>query len=222
MSSLFRKEVKEFNSYVPGKSIEEVKQKYGLEEVIKLASNENPLGPSPMAVEAARNALDQSNRYPDPMSTKLRISLARKFRLKEEQIVVGNGAEQILLLIADTFVNAGDEAIMADPSFDIYAHSVQFLGGNAVKVPLVNHEYDLNGIADAINVRTKLLYLCNPNNPTGNIITKNKLDCLLSNIPENIVIILDEAYYEYACIHQDYPNGLDILEKRENTIVVRT
>ena len=222
MNSLFRKEVKEFNSYIPGRSIEEVKQKYGIGEVIKLASNENPLGPSPMAMEAARNALCQTNRYPDPLSTKLRISLAKELGVEKEQVVVGNGAEQILLLIADTFVDTGDEAVMADPSFDIYAQSVQFLGGNAVKVPLNYHEYDLDKIADAINERTKLVCLCNPNNPTGNIITKNKLNYFLKHIPEKTVIVLDEAYYEYACIHQDYPNGLEILKDRENTIIVRT
>lgn len=220
--NLYRNELALFKPYVPGKPIEEVKREYGIEKIEKLASNENPLGPSPKALEAIMNEMKTINIYPDPAATALRAALAEEYGLGADQIVVGSGGEQILQLIAQVFINAGDEAIMADTTFDLYASTVSFLGGVPVRVPLKNYKHDLEEFVRRINDRTKLIYVCSPNNPTGNIAAKAEVDYLIEHTPEDVVIILDEAYYDYARVNPDYPESIDVLKKRPNTIILRT
>lgn len=219
---LFKKELAKLNPYVPGKPIEEVKKEYGLTDVIKLASNENQLGPSPKAVEAVKNELKNMNIYPDASAMELRKRLAEKYGLDSDNIVVGNGGEQILQVIAQTFINPGDEAIMAKTTFGIYANTVLHMGGVPVKVPLKDYKQDFKGFIENINENTKLIYVCNPNNPLGNIMPKDEIEYLVENVPEDIVLIFDEAYYDYAKVNPDYPETLDILKKRPNTIILRT
>lgn len=220
--NLFRKEVLTLKRYVPGKPIEEVKKELGLEDIVKLASNENPLGPSKKAVAAIKKEAENIHIYPDSTAVSVREKLAEKYNLTPNQIVLGNGGEEILKFIAATFVNEGDEAIMAVPSFGLYATSVAHMGGKPVQIPLKNYKHDFEAFIQNVTDKTKLIYVCNPNNPTGNIMTADDVDYLLSNISEDIVVVLDEAYYEYAIKNPEYPVSLDILKKRPNTIILRT
>ncbi len=221
-SNLFRKEVLTLKRYVPGKPIEEVKKELGLEDIEKLASNENPLGPSKKAVEAIKNEAENIHIYPDSGAVTLREKLAEKYDLSPEQIVVGNGGEEILKFVAQTFINEGDEAIMAVPSFGLYATSVSHMGGIPVLIPLKNYKHDFEAFIEKISNKTKLIFICNPNNPTGNIMTVEEINYLFKNISDEIVVVLDEAYYEYAVKNPQYPDSLKILKERPNTIILRT
>lgn len=220
--NLYREQILSFKPYVPGKSIDDAKAEYGLSRMEKLASNENPLGPSPKAVEEMKRELERVNLYPDPEASALKLKLADKLGVEPDAIVVGNGGEQILQLIAQTFINPGDEAVMADATFDMYASSVSFLGGIPVRIPLQKMKHDIVGFAKAVTDRAKLMYICNPNNPTGNIVTKAEIDRLICQIPEDIILVFDEAYYDFAKADPDYPNSLDLLAKRPNTVILRT
>jgi len=221
-SSFFRKEVALMHPYIPGKPIEEVKRELGIEEIVKLASNENPLGPSIKAVEAIREMAGNVHIYPDGAAAELRKDIAGLYGLEADRVFVGNGGEEILKLISGLFINPGDEAIMADPTFSIYESGVVHMGGTAVKLPLKNYKHDFEGFVSRVNDRTKIIFVCNPNNPTGNIMTSDELDYLVENIPEHIVLVLDEAYYEYAVRNKNYPDSIEILKKRPNTIILRT
>lgn len=219
---LFRSELRLLRHYSPGKPIEEVKEEYGLDEIVKLASNENPLGPSPKAIEAVMNELHSMHLYPDAAAIQLRTMIAKKHGLNIDNVVCGSGGEQLLSIIAVTFINKGDHAIMVDTTFGLYETSVISMGGIAVQIPLKNYKYDLDEIINRTNDQTKLIYICNPNNPTGNILTKDEIDYLVNNISKDVVVVFDEAYYDYAIRNPMYPNTLEILENRPNTIILRT
>lgn len=218
----FRKELTDFLPYVPGKPIEEVKREYGLTSIEKLASNENPLGPSPMAVKAVVEAANDINRYPESTAVDLKNELARHLSVSTDNLVIGNGGEELLSIIAQTFINEGDEVITAHPSFGIYSTTAGLMGAKVKAVPLKDGKYDLAEMVLEITEKTKLIYICNPNNPTGNIITANELTSFLDEIPPWPVVILDEAYFEYASISSDYPNGIEYLPVRDNIVVLRT
>lgn len=220
--NIFRKELSKLNPYVPGKPTEEVQKEYGLDSVEKLASNENQLGPSPKAVEAVKKELGNLNIYPDAGAMELRHAIAKKLGVDYDNIVVGNGGEQILQIVAQTFINEGDEAIMAKTTFGMYGNSVTHMGGVPVRVPLKDIRHDFEGFVEAINDKTKIIYVCNPNNPIPNIMTKEEMQYLVDNIPEEIVLLIDEAYYDFAILNEDYPESLEILKKRPNTIILRT
>lgn len=219
---LFRKELAMFRPYVPGKPIEEVKRAYGLERIEKLASNENQLGPSPMAVEAIIKAVKEINFYPEATAYELKQELAEDLSVTEENLVIGNGGEELLQVIAQTFINAEDEVIVASPSFGIYNTTVGLLGGVIHSVPFKNNQYDFEGMLERVNDKTKLLYVCSPNNPTGNIATEKELSFLLNKLAEDVTIVLDEAYYEFAAFNPEYPDSIQIMKKRPNTIILRT
>lgn len=218
----FRKELAAFRPYVPGKPIEEVMREYGLTEIDKLASNENQLGPSPLAVEALIKAAPEIHYYPESTAVDLKQDLAAHWGLSPDQLVVGNGGEELLSLIAQTFINEGDEIVTATPSFGIYQTTTSLLGAVSRTVPLKKHAYDIEGILAAVNEKTKLVYICSPNNPTGNIATADQLDALYADLPEGVVVVLDEAYYEFAAIRPEYPDGLSYLRNHPDTIVLRT
>ncbi len=220
--SLFRNELASIIPYVPGKPIEEVKREFGIDEIEKLASNENPLGPSPKAVEAIKREAENIHIYPDASAMLLRKEIAREYDLSYDNVIVGNGGEQILTMIAQTFINAGDEAIMASTTFGLYGSSVSHMGGVPIKLPLKNYKHDFEGFIEKLTDRTKLIYVCNPNNPTGNIMTRNEINYLVKKVPKDVVIIFDEAYYDYAKINPGYPETLSILKARPNTIILRT
>lgn len=221
-NKLFRNELDLFKAYVPGKPIEEVQREYGLERVEKLASNENPVGPSPKALEAIKRELESINIYPESTSKGLREAIAEKLGIDCNQVVVGNGGEQMIQAIAQTFINTGDEAIMADTTFELYGSTVCLMGGTAVKLPLKKYRQDMEAFVKAVNSNTKLIYLCSPNNPTGNIVTKDELEYLVNHVPKEVVLVLDEAYYDYAKANADYPDSLGLLKERPNTVLLRT
>ena len=207
--------------YVPGKPIEELQRELGLTRVIKLASNENPLGPSPKALGVIHEAVATLHRYPDGGAFRLRQALADRWKVTADQIILGNGSDEILGLLARTFLSPGDEAIMADQTFVIYKMEVMAAHGKAVIAPLVNWRHDLTAMADAITDRTRLLFICNPNNPTGTMVTADEVERLLARIPEHVVVVFDEAYFEYVR-SAEFPDSMAYVKQGRNAIVLRT
>lgn len=221
--SIFRKELSGLKEYVPGKPIEDVMKEFGLTSIVKLASNENPLGPSKKAIEAIKKEAENIHIYPDGAALELRAKLADKHGIDMSQILVGSGGEQILKLIAHTFVNEGDEVIFGAPSFALYDIMSSHIGAVCHALPLTkDFKHDLKAFQEYINEKTKIVYICNPNNPTGNIMPKEELLAFIDKLPDHIVLMLDEAYFEYAIHDPDYLNGLDVLKERPNTIILRT
>lgn len=211
--------------YVPGKPIEELERELGITNSIKLASNENPAGPSPKALEAIKGAFSDINRYPDGAGYYLRKALAEKLSasepVMEDEIILGNGSNELIDIAARTYMQAGDEAVMAVPSFVVYSMAVQGVGGKSVQVPLKNHTHDLEAMADAITPLTKLVFIANPNNPTGTINRKDEFDRMMEKVPNNILVVLDEAYFEYVS-DPDYADSMKYLHTEKNVLILRT
>ncbi|MDR3296338.1 MAG: histidinol-phosphate transaminase [Clostridiales Family XIII bacterium] len=221
--SLYRAELASFKPYVQGKPIEAVQREYGLTRIEKLASNENQYGPSPKALEAIQAELSGLNFYPESYPPELVQAMADYLGAGADQITLGNGGEGIIWQISMAFLNAGDEIIVSDPTFDVYKISAALLGGVTVKVPLKDRHYDIDGILGKLSPRTKLVYLCTPNNPTGHIATKPEIDRLLSRLPDDVILVLDEAYYEFAAASPEYPaDSIALLKTRPNIIVLRS
>lgn len=212
--------IKSLQPYKAGKPIDELKRELGLKKVVKLASNENPIGVSPKAVRAMEAALRGVNRYPSPDFHDLREALARRYDLKLENVFAGHGSEGIISVIMRTFLLDDEEAITSEGSFitfDIQAHS---RGIKLIRVPLKDYRFDLEGIADRITDKTKIIYLANPNNPTGTIFTVPEFSAFIKRVPPRVLVILDEAYYEFA--HEDprYPDSMQY--RLDNVITLRT
>ncbi len=194
-----RESILNISPYVPGKPIEEVEKEYGIHNIIKLASNENPLGPSKKAILAMEQSAKEMNLYPDGNSTALKEELCKRFPVKMDEIVLGCGLDEVLKMLGEAFLNPGDEVIMANPSFSQYNFITELMGGKLISVPLDDtFAYDLKGIRESITDRTKLIFLCNPNNPTGTIIRQAEMDAFVESVPEHAFIIMDEAYHEFA------------------------
>jgi histidinol-phosphate aminotransferase len=221
MNRLSRKGILKITPYVAGKSIEEVQKEYGDKAWVKLASNENLLGPSPKAVEAIRDEVSNIHLYPEGPATILRQALAEKFALTEERVVVSNGADNLILMIANAFLNEGDEVVMAHPTFPVYTNVTQIMGGKPVRVKLKDFTHNLDGMLKKVNRKTKLVFVCNPNNPTGTTVTQESFNRFISELPDRVIVILDEAYGDFV---EDpfYPNGLDYINDRKPMIVLRT
>ncbi len=208
------KHIASITPYPPGKPIEELEREYGISGSIKLASNENPLGPSPKAIEAIHAALSKLNRYPDGSGFYLRRKLAEKYNIPFDGIMLGNGSNELIELAIRAFMTPGDEVIMPAPSFLLYRLVVQWMGGKPVAVPLkANLGIDLEKIAETITPRTKVIFLTNPNNPTGTVISKIDFDAFLSSLPSNLIVVLDEAYIEFNR-NPDTPSGFDYIGKQ--------
>lgn len=207
--------------YVPGKPIEELQRELGLAQVIKLASNENPLGPSPKAMAALAGGIETLHRYPDGGAFRLREALADRWKVTPDQVILGNGSDEILGLLARTFLAPGDEAVMADQTFVIYKMEVTAAHGKPVIVPLKQWRHDLPVMADAITERTRLVFVCNPNNPTGTTATADEVTRFMSRVPRDVIVVFDEAYYEYVRSNQ-YPDSLAYVKQGRNAIVLRT
>lgn len=208
--------------YVPGKPIEETEREYGISGVIKLASNENPLGPSPKAVEAMRKAVDQVHLYPDGASYYLVNALARHLGFPVEQVFVGSGSNEIIELLVRTFVTPEDDTLLCAGSFLMYKVALQAHGRPFREVPMkAGYRYDLEAMAKAITPRTRLIFLANPDNPTGTAFGKAELDAFVAKVPPDCFVVHDEAYFEY-CDLPDYPNGLEYVRKSPNVIAMRT
>jgi len=207
--------------YVPGKPIEELERELGIANSIKLASNENPVGPSPKALEAIKGSFSDINRYPDGAGYYLKKVLAEKLSVREDELILGNGSNELLDIAVRTFMQTGDEAVMAVPSFVVYAMAVQAVGGKSIQVPLKDYTHDLKAMADALTPRTKMVFIANPNNPTGTINRRDEFDKMMKKIPENVLVVLDEAYYEYVSA-PDYAVSMKYLHTKKNVLILRT
>ena len=214
--------IKNLKPYVPGRPIEEIQKEFGLKTIHKLASNENPLGPSPKAVKAMLEVTSGLNRYPDIGAIELRSKISEKFNVKIENIAVGNGSEGIMANILRSFLCEGDEMITSKATFIGFQVLAKGRANKFIEVPMKENEYkfDLKAIIKYINENTKVIYLCNPNNPTGTIFTKDEFEDFIKQVPDRILIIMDEAYFEYA---EDYPEYPDSMKYRlDNVITLRT
>ncbi len=221
MQDLVKEHICRLKPYVPGKPIEEVEREFGITNILKLSSNENPLGPSPKAVEAMREELEKVALYPDGSCFSLVKELAKFYKVNENQLVVGNGSDELIHYIGLTFLSDGDEVISSDVTFSRY-ESAAVLGNCAYCIaPSKNHTFSLDEIASRITDKTRLIIICNPNNPTGTIVTKAEVDAFLAKVPERVIVILDEAYFEYV-ESPDYPDSIDYVNQGKNVIVLRT
>ena len=214
-------EIEALVPYPPGKPMEELERELGIKKSIKLASNENPLGPSPKAVEAISKALKSLHRYPDGGCFYLKEKLAQHLKMKPENLIIGNGSNEIIELVIRTFLRPGEEAVMGNPSFAVYPLAVPAAGGKKIEVPLKNLTHDLDAMADAITNRTKIVFIANPNNPTGTIVTKAQLRRFMDRLPEGVILVLDEAYYEFVT-EPEFPESLDYLREGRNIVILRT
>ncbi len=206
--------------YPPGKPLEEVERELG-HSAIKLASNENPLGPSPKALEAIRHSLSKIHLYPDGNGYYLRKILAEVHHLEMEQVILGAGSTDLIELVGKTFLSGGDEAITSESSFYIYRLAIEEMGAGLVQVPVREMAIDLAAMARAVTQRTKVIYLGNPNNPTGTMFTAPEFDRFLDVLPKRILVVLDEAYYDYVQ-RPDYSHALDYVRSDRNVLVLRT
>jgi histidinol-phosphate aminotransferase len=207
--------------YVPGKPIEELERELGISNSIKLASNENPIGPSPMALEAIRDSFSDLHRYPDGAGYYLKQALSERLSVSQDELILGNGSNELLDIAVRTCMQDGDEAVMAVPSFVVYATAVQSVGGKPIQVPLKNHTHDLEAMAAAVTPRTKMLFIANPNNPTGTINRKEEFDRMMEKMPDNLLVVLDEAYFEYVSA-PDYADSMKYLHSEKTVLILRT
>ena len=228
ITKIIRQSCKNFQPYIAGKPIETLKREMGLKNIIKLASNENPLGPSKKALEAIKKNAEKVFYYPDSNSYELKKALSKKYNLPTENIFTAAGGDEIIELVAKLFFNPEDEIIMSKYSFIRYNMVTQLMGSKSVIVEMKDgFIYDLEAIAKACNKNTKAIFITNPNNPTGTYNTKVELEKFFKKIPKNKygvkpIVIIDEAYFEYAALIKDYPNGLNYLKENPNLIVLRT
>ena len=217
---LARKSILNVKPYQPGKPIEEVKRELGLKEVIKMASNENPLGPSPKAVLAIKKYLSNVNRYPEGGCFYLRQALSRRLKVSPEQIIFGNGSDELIVLALRAIINEGDEVVVANPTFLIYEIASKIQGAKVKTIPTHYFKYDLKLMAKAITKNTKIVFIANPDNPNGTYVTKYELESFLKEIPKEVLVFIDEAYFDFVA-EKDYPNGLDYVSSN-NVIVTRS
>jgi len=208
--------------YAPGTPIEEVQRKYGLRDVIKLASNENPLEPSPKALAAIQQALSRLNLYPDAQSYSLRQTIAERMGFEMEQVTVGNGADGIIMQLCLAYLDEENEVIVSRSSFPVYDRFTHTMRATLVKTPLKNYGLDLEAMASAITEKTKLVFVCNPNNPTGMILTADEVDAFMETVPDHVLVIFDEAYFEFVD-SDDYPDTFEYIRQgRGNVLTMRT
>ncbi len=189
--------IKQIVPYPPGKPLEELEREYGIKNAIKLASNENPLGPSPRAVEAIKKALSKLHRYPDGSNFYLRQKLSEKFGVPFESIVIGNGSNEIIEMVSRAFLQRDDEIVVPEPSFLMYRIVSQIVGAKAVSVPLRDYRIDLSAMASKVNSRTRVVIVNNPNNPTGTVVSRDEWEAFIKALPSEIVVVVDEAYIEF-------------------------
>jgi len=207
--------------YIPGKPIEEVQRELGLDYVVKLASNENPLGPSPKALAAAKRALEGVNLYPDASWYYLRERLAAEYGFTPEHYLCGAGAVEILYLLAIAYLKPGDDVVVASPSFAMFPVVTQMMGANLIRVPLQDFRADLNAIACAVTPKTRLIFLDNPNNPVGTIFHHRDLVDLLERLPDRVLVVSDEAYIHFVS-DPDYPDSAKLLAAGYPIVILRT
>ncbi len=217
---------KALKPYQPGKPIEELQRELGIKDVVKLASNENPLGPSPFVLEAIQKQLLETARYPDGNGFVLKNALAQHLGINADQITLGNGSNDVLEMIARTFASADDEIVFSQHAFAIYPIVTQALNAKAVRVPAKHWGHDMDAMLAAVTEATKVVFIANPNNPTGTWVNENKLHHFLENVSQKVIVVVDEAYFEYASDPsmqvEGYPNTVNWVQRFPNLIVTRT
>ncbi len=221
ISDLVRNSIKQITPYSPGKSSREVKEELGLAEVVKLASNENPLGPCRRAIEAMQQAASEVYFYPDPVCQDLTAALAEKWEVDPAGILVGRGSDEIIHMMGLAFVNPGEEIIYSDPWFAMYPITAALMDAQAVTIRHRDFTHDLEAMAAAITDRTKLVFISNPYNPTGTIVTAQQVAEFMEALPDHVIVGFDEAYYEYVD-DPDYPDCLDYVRAGRKAVVLRT
>ena len=213
--------VDQLTPYTPGKPIEEVQREYGLTDIIKLASNENPLGPSPAAVEAICQSAAAVRLYPDNDCYHLRRALAEKLGVMPNQVLVGHGSDELIHNIGLAFICPGDEVMMCSGPFSQWEFAAKLMDGVPVYVPMKDYRYDTAEMARRVSERTKLVFIGSPNNPTGTIVTRQELAAFMGAVPHSTIVVMDEAYYEYVD-DPDYPDSLELVRQGRPVIVLRT
>lgn len=217
-----RKEIFTLSPYIPGKPAEEVKRELGLERVIKMASNENPLGPSPLAMRRVKDMAAQSHIYPDAAGFKLKAKLAAKYGVEPDQIVLGNGSDELIMLLGEVFIQAGDEVVMPAPTFPVYKTATLLMGGKPIEVPtLADGSLDVDRMIACVAPKTKMVFVCNPNNPTGGMVRKSQAAKIAQGVPDDVLIVADQAYAEYVQ-DPEYGDLLPYLKQGRNVAVLHT
>src|SRR6266513_1117030 len=214
-------QLREITVYQPGKPIEETARELGLDPtaIVKLASNENPLGPSPKAMEAMRDALEKGHLYPDGGGFCLCNAVATKLRLAPENVILGNGSNEVLEFLGHAFLNPGDDVVTSQYAFVVYKLIATSFGARTIEVPSPDYDQDLDGMLAAITPKTRLIFLPNPNNPTGRLLSQRAIDDFVSRISENVIVVFDEAYFEFL---DDPPDTLQFVREGRNIVVLRT
>ncbi len=215
--------VRAMHPYQPGKPVAELAREQGLQvaEIVKLASNENPLGPPPSAVRVMADSLEELARYPDGSGYALKQALAEKLGVMPEQLTLGNGSNDVLVLLAESFLDSHSSAVYSQYAFVVYSLAVQAVGAEGIVVPARDYGHDLDAMAAAVKENTRMIFLANPNNPTGTCFNEQQLLAFLGKIPPSVLVVLDEAYFEYG-LGRDLPNGITLLERYPNLVVTRT
>ncbi|WP_373047919.1 histidinol-phosphate transaminase [Vulgatibacter sp.] len=213
--------ISSLSPYVPGKPIEETEREYGISNAVKLASNENPLGPSPKAMAAIAQALPKMHLYPDGASFYLKEKLAGFLGVKSEELMLGNGSNELIELFIRTFVHGDEELLVSAQTFVIYKISAQAVGRKVVEVPMQDRHYDLEAMAKAVTDKTRLVFIANPDNPTGTYRPEAEVVRFLESVPEKVIVVMDEAYFEYVTA-ADYPKSMELRKRFPNLIVMRT
>ena len=223
VAELARPSIFRIRPYVPGKPIEEVERELGIrsQDLIKLASNENPAGPSPLAVAAMCREARRTNLYPDSQCYELKRALADHLGVTPGHIIVGNGSDEVLKIITEAFLNPGEEVVYGAPTFAEYEFAARVMDGKTVEVPLRGQTYDLEAMAGRVTGRTKLVIICNPNNPTGTIVGREEVERFLRRMPEQVLTVFDEAYFDYVT-SQDFPDTLEYVRQGRRVVVLRT
>ncbi|MFP7297844.1 histidinol-phosphate transaminase [Neobacillus niacini] len=217
----WKKQLLTLTPYQPGKSIESVKKQYNLDRIVKLASNENPFGCSSKVLSALENHQPGFAIYPDGYMTSLRESVASFLTVSQDEIIFGNGSDNIIQIISRSLLHPGANTVMATPSFSQYKHNAVIEGAEIREIPLLNGQHDLDKMYAAIDDQTNVVWVCSPNNPTGTYVAENELIAFLDKVPSHVLVVLDEAYYEYV-FADDYYNAIELIGKYPNLIVLRT
>ena len=198
IKELVNRGIDDLSPYEPGKPIEDLERDLGIENAIKLASNENPMGPSPKIFDSIEAVLKETHRYPDGNATRLKSTIARKFNVEDKQVTIGNGSNDIIEFVARIFLSHNDSAIYSEHAFAVYPLVVKAVGAKGIEVPAKNFSHDLDLMLKSIEESTKLIFIANPNNPTGSFIEYDKLIAFLEKVPEHIIVLLDQAYFDYS------------------------
>ena len=221
LKKLVNKGIDGLSPYEPGKPIEDLERELGIKNAVKLASNENPVGPSPKIIDSIEKIVKETHRYPDGNATRLKAKISRKFNILENQVTVGNGSNDIIEFVARSFLGPNDSAVYSEHAFAVYPLVVRAVGAMGIEVPAKNFSHDLEAMLDSIEENTKLIFIANPNNPTGSFIKQSELLNFLEKVPEEIIVLLDQAYFEYSSFETS-DLEFDVLERFPNLVISRS